>query len=758
VLYGNIGDKNTGEILIGASLSIVDLNQGTVTDDKGEYSLSLPKGKHTIIVSSTGYKTDTLNINISQDTRRNIRLSAISTILSSVEISAEQNQNIRRIEPSVNRLSATAIKAIPAMMGEVDIVKALQLLPGVQAVAEGSSNFSVRGGGYDQNLILLDDATIYGASHLLGFFSIFNNDAIKDVKLYKGDIPVAFGGRLSSLMEVRTKDNITKKLRVNGSIGTISSKLTIETPIVDEKVSLMLSGRRTYADIFIPLANDKSIKNAKLYFYDLNGKFNWTISRNDRVFLSVYSGKDHFKNQLAGISFSNNVGSAGWHHVFSPRLVSNLSVFTSKYDYFLLEDISEEISFDWKSVLNDIGGKLDFTWLPDSNNSIRFGYQAVHHRIDPGKGGGSGQNTLIDNSSFQLSPMYTLEHALYASHQTTLFDKLGIRYGLRLSMMNNLGNDSITYNIRNYAVVDSFFTKKGQIYNTNLRLEPRISLNYSLGRHNSIKASFSHSAQYIQLASNSTAGSPLSIWFSASNNVRPQLCNQFVLGYFHDFFDGTLETSAEVYYKHYTNVIDFKDRARLLGNKDLERELRFGTGYSYGFELMIAKPSGRINGWVSYTFARSFRQIDEVNGGERYRSPYDKPHNISVVVNYELSRRWTLSATWVYSTGQPVTYPEGRYWVGDIGSTDGKWVIIPSKRNAYRFPDFHRLDLSATWKLSQPHKRFQHELNISVYNAYARKNPWTIYFVKDKDNPNKLQGKMMYLFSIVPSVSWNFHF
>ncbi len=757
-LSGKISDKTTGDYLIGASLYVIDIQSGVSTDEKGEYVISLPKGRHRLVVSYTGYVSDTIGININQSTKRDFSLISSSTLLSGVEISAEKNQNLTRIEPSVNRLSTEAIKSIPAMMGEVDVIKALQFLPGVQLVVEGSSNFSVRGGGYDQNLILLDEAPVYSSSHLLGFFSVFNNDAISDVKLYKGDIPVSFGGRLSSLMEVKSRSGDLKRLRATGSIGTIASKITLETPVITDKMSLLLSARRTYADLFLRLSNDPTLKNTTLYFYDLNAKLNWEISPHDRLSITAYFGRDYFRSNLAGISFGNRVASLGWRHDFSNKLMSNITIFTSRYNYALKEDIIPEFSFDWESMLNDIGGKLDFDWLINDHNNINFGYQGIYRKIVPGKGGGGGDNTIIDNSHFDLSPLYTMEHALFVSHSVSLAKRLNLRYGIRFSMMNNLGNDSTVYSLHHYAVRDSFVSHKGKVYATNAQLEPRLSLNYSLSKKSSLKASYSHSAQYLQIASNSTAGSPLDIWFSASNNVKPQLCDQFVLGYFHDFLDGNIETSAEIYYKNYTNVIDFKERAYLLGNKLLEKELRPGKGYSYGFEIMVAKTSGRFNGWISYTFARSFRKIDEVNGNEWYRSPYDKPHNLSVVANYELNPRLSFSASWIYSTGQPVTYPEGRYWVGDIGGNNGVWVPIPSKRNAYRFPDFHRLDLSATWKLSKPSKRIQHELNISLYNAYARKNPWTIFFVQDKENPNIIKANMMYLFSIVPAISWNFRF
>jgi hypothetical protein len=501
------------------------------------------------------------------------------------------------------------------------------------------------------------------------------------------------------------------------------------------------------------LANDKNLRQSVLYFYDLNAKINYQIGENDRIFLAGYLGRDKFKNNLAGMGFGNQSVTLRWNHIFSSKLFSNFSILFSNYDYSMQSAITDELAFDWKARLMDFGAKLDFTYTINPQNTFKFGYQAMHHSIFPGDGGGMNEKSLVE--SFSLTPQYSLEHAVYASHQITVFKRLTLRFGLRASMLNNLGNDSISYNLNpdyKFYLNDFIQTHKGKIYHTNWQLEPRISINYSVSKSSAVKTSYSRSAQYLQIASNSTAGSPVDLWFSANQNVKPQICNQAVLGYFQNFMGNNFEASAEVYYKNFQNVIDFKDRASLFGNPYLERELRFGKGYSFGFEIMLSKLKGRLNGWVSYTFSRSFRKIDDINNNQQFRSPYDKPHSINIVANFDINRRWQVSASWVYSTGMPVTYPEGRYLIGD------KYVPIPSKRNAYRFPDYHRLDLSATYKLSKPEKKFQHELNISIYNAYARKNAWTIYFVQDKEDKNKTHAEMIYLFSIVPSVTWNFWF
>jgi len=745
--YGNVKDSLNGEGLIGVNIYIADLKTGTTTNEYGFYSLSVPKGEYSVKFSYVGYITKTLTISVENSQKIDVLLEPKGSELQEVVVSSQRNENLARIETSVNRLNASTIKAIPAL-GEVDLIKAIQLLPGVQPVAEGSSNFSVRGGGYDQNLILLDEATIYSSSHLLGFFSIFNNDVIKDVQLYKGDIPASFGGRLSSLMDIRTKDGNNKRFGITGGVGTIASRLTLEGPIATEDVSFLVAARRTYADLFLKMMKDQNLRQSKLYFYDVNAKFNWKINDNNRIFLAGYAGDDTFANNMMGMSYGNQTGTLRWNSIFTSKLFFNLTLLVSNYNYGMTSSITDEMAFDWKSRLMDLGGKMDFTYMPNSKNTLKFGYQATYHTIFPGKGGGVGDNSLLQK--YELPQNFSLEHAVYASHQTTLWKKLNLRYGLRFSMFHNIGNDNQGYIIEDYVITDSVFREKGKIYNTHFSLEPRVSLTYLIDNKNSLKASYSYLTQYMQVASNSAAGSPLDLWFSTSNNVKPQTCQQVVVGYFRNFWNNNLEASLEVYYKDFQNVVDFKERANLMGNAKLDAELRFGKGYSYGVELMVQKKEGKINGWVSYTYSRSFRKIDEVNDNEWFRSPFDKPHNISIVANYDITKKWSVAASWVYATGQPVTYPVGRYLIGD------RYVPIPSKRNAYRFPDYHRLDVSATWKISKPNKRFQNELNLSIYNAYARKNPWTIYFRQEEDNPNKSYAEMIYLFSVVPSLTWNF--
>ena len=748
---GTVTDVQNGEVLIGVNVFVPEENGGAATNEYGFYSLTLPEGNYTLEVSYLGYKTQKVPLSLTENTRVNVKMEDSSNLLEEVVVAGERkNANISRIEMSVQKLSAKTIKAIPAMMGEVDVIKAIQMLPGVQSVSEGSSSFSVRGGGHDQNLILLDEAPVYSASHLMGFFSVFNNDVVRDVTLYKGDIPATYGGRLASLLDVRTKDGNNQRLSGTGGIGTIASRFMLEGPVFTDKVTFVAAGRRTYADIFLPLAKDKTVKEATLYFYDFNGKLNYRINDNNRVFLSGYLGRDKFGHEVMDMNFGNRALTARWNHIFTPQLFSNFTFVASHYDYYLGTTLNSTIAQDWKSQLKDMGAKADFSYSINPTNNLRFGYNFAHHTFYPGEGGGTGEDTAIER--FELPKKYAMDHAFYASHEVTLFKKLSIRYGLRYTLFQNIGNGEYDYLLDNYQAIDSTKYAKGKVYHNQSEFEPRVALNFMFNDVHSVKASYSRTAQFLQLASNSAAGSPFHLWFPSSRNVKPQISDQVSAGYFRNFNDNMFESSVEIYYKDMRNVVDFKDRASLLGNKNIEPELRYGVGYAYGVELMVRKNTGDLTGWVSYTYSRSFRKIDEINKGEWYNSPYDRPHSVSVVVNYELSKRWSFSANWVYATGIPVTYPTGKFEI------EGTYIPIYSKRNEYRYPDYHRLDLSATWKLSKPGKRFQHELNVSVYNAYARKNPWTISFRQEEENPEVTYSEMIYLFSVVPSITWNFNF
>jgi hypothetical protein len=752
VVSGYVRDGNTGEELIGANVVVLETGTGTISNAYGYYALSLDPGFYTLVYSYIGYVTETRPLRLGEDMELNIELIESFQELEEVTISAEaRNANITRIETGSTQLPIQSIRKIPALLGEVDIIKAIQLLPGVQVTSEGSSGFSVRGGSPDQNLILLDEATVYNASHLMGFFSVFNNDAIKDVKLYKGDIPASSGGRLASLLDIRMKDGNSRQFSATGGIGTISSRLTLEGPIISEKVSFLLSGRRTYADIFLPFAKDSAVRDNTLYFYDLNGKVNFTINDKNRIFLSGYFGKDVFANEFAGMYFGNRTFSFRWNHLFSKKLFSNFTLLNSHYFYDLGTPEDSQPYFSWISYLDDYAGKGDFIWYSAPEHTFRFGLSSIYHIIKPG-----AVTTEDEDGGTSISELYhnqALESALYFSGESKFGERLALRYGLRYSIFQNVGPATFFSYDNEYQVTDSATYERGDFFNHYQGLEPRLAVNYMIGERSSVKASYSRTRQYLQMASNSTAGTPLDIWFPASPNIEPQVSDQVSGGYFRNFLDNKIESSVELYYKKMENSIDFRDHAQLFLNPRLEGELRIGEATSYGAELYVRYESSKLSGWVSYTYSRTIRDIPGINDGKPYPAPYDKPHDLALVFSYDITPRIGIGANWVYSTGIPFTLPSGRYEVlGNI-------LPVYTGRNEYRLPDYHRLDLSVTLRdKKKPGKRWQGEWNVSVYNAYARKNVWTLNFIQDETDPDLTYAEMTYLFSIIPAITYNFKF
>jgi len=749
-ISGHVKDQS-GEDLIGATIFVKELKTGTVTNVYGFYSITLKEGNYHIDYSYVGYETLSVEVNLNENKTKEITLEESSKNIDEVIITAERkNENVVKTEMSTVKLQAKEIKKVPALLGEVDLIKTLQLMPGIQATGEGFSGFNVRGGSPDQNLILFDEATVYNASHLMGFFSIFNNDAVKDMKIYKGDIPAQYGGRLSSLLDIRMKDGNQKNLEATGGIGTISSRLTLEVPVIEDKWSVLVAGRRTYADLFLLLSSDEALNATKLYFYDLNLKTNYTINEKDRIFVSGYFGRDALKfGDSYSFDWGNYTLTTRWNHLFSEKLFSNFSFIYSKYDY-KMESGMESIGFKWASNLEDFKLKADLNYYPNPRNSIKFGFEAIHHHFVPGKATSSSDVADITISTPQS---YAMEYGIYLSNEHKLTEKLALNYGLRGSMFQNMGSSTVYNFDNNYEATDSTTYDRWEIFNTFSGLEPRASLNYTLNSRSSFKASYSRTFQYLHLASNSTAGSPLDVWVPASKNIAPQRADQFALGYFRNFLDDILETSVEVYYKNMYNQIDFKDFATLNLNAQYEGEFRTGNAWAYGAEFLIRKQRGDFSGWISYTLSKAERKISEVNEGKIYSSSYDRPHNVSIVGSYELNKRWSFSATWVYASGSPVTFPTGRYEQGNM------IVPIYSERNGYRMPDYHRMDLSITLKSKEkPDRRLKSELNLSIYNVYNRHNAWMINFSQDENEPNKTIAEKVYLFPIIPSLTWNFHF
>ncbi|MFZ4456395.1 MAG: TonB-dependent receptor [Bacteroidales bacterium] len=751
-LSGIVKDSENGEALIGVTVFVKELRVGIATNAYGYYSMNLPNGEFTVEYSYLGYEFSSQKVKLNSNTVLNIELKSAAKELNEVVVRAERKDaNVTRNAMSAQKIEIGAIRKIPALMGEVDLLKVIQLLPGVVSAGEGTSSFSVRGGGIDQNLIILDEATVYNASHLMGFFSVFNNDAIKNITLYKGDIPAVYDGRLASLLEVNMKDGNSKKISGSGGIGTISSRLTLEGPISKDRTSFIVSARRTYADLFLKLSSDPAINKNQLYFYDLNAKLNHKFSENDHLFVSAYMGQDVFKNKNAGFSFGNATFTSRWNHLFSKSLFSNLTLNYSRYTYGLESSFQGESNFLWEYQMRDLGLKYDFTYFPEPDHTFKFGYQSTFHRMSPGSITTTGGSTNYD--PYILPDNNALEQAIYYQGEHKLTQNFSLKMGLRLNAFSNIGAGTIYRYDSNYKSVDSTVYGKGDIIKTFFRLAPRIGMNYQLNNQSSVKANYSRTNQFLQMATNSTAGTPLDLWFTAGPNVKPQTCDQFAVGYFRNFHDNEYEASVELFHKSMKNTIDFKDHAQLLLNRKLEGELRFGNSSAYGAEFLLQKKEGRASGWISYTFSHSERKIEGVNDGDTYVAPYDRPHTVYIVASYDLSKRVSIGGNFVYASGQPITYPVARMEVGK--------VIVPvySKRNEYRMPDYHRLDVSLTIKqANKSHRPWDGEWNFSIYNVYAHKNPWAINFVGDPDNPNRTKAEMTYLFTFIPSVTYNFKF
>jgi hypothetical protein len=645
---------------------------------------------------------------------------------------------------SSNRLEVREVKSIPVLLGEKDILKTIQLLPGIQSAGEGGTGFYARGGGIDQNLIVLDEAPVYNSSHLLGFLSVFNSDAIKDVKVMTGAIPAEYGGRLSSVLDIKSNDGNSKEFGGTGGIGLLDSRLTLESPIVKDQGSFILSGRRTYADLFLKLSKDTTINRASLYFYDLNAKANYTLGDKDRVFLSGYFGRDNFNYpNTFGFSWGNATATARWNHVFAENLFSNTSFIFSNYEY--TNNIGVGTSqFEISSGIQDLNFKTDFEYFSSSESTMKFGFNAIYHTFLPGSVT-AGPTSFANNITIEHK--YALENAAYVSEELNVTHQLKLSFGLRVSTFSLMGPGHIYSYDQNGDIQDTAMYGPGKFIKTFLSPEPRVAANFLLDETSSIKASYTRTSQYLHLLSNSVTTNPSDLWVPSSNNVLPEHADQVDLGYFRNFEDNNYEASVQLYYKNMQNLIDYKNGADLQLNPTVESLLRYGKGWSYGAEFFVRKTLGRFSGWIGYTLSKTMDQISDINNGQPYPATQDRTHNISVVTIYNYSDTWTFSAVWVYYTGNAVTFPSGNYWI------DGRLVPYYTERNGYRMPPYHRLDLSATWTLGP-----RSNLNFSLYNAYDRYNPYSINFRQDPNDPNKTEAVQTTFFPIIPSITYNFTF
>jgi hypothetical protein len=746
---GTVKDKKNGELLIGVSVKVSeDPTINVVANEYGFYSLSLPEGKYTIIISNPGYKDFEQQITVDKNIKIDLPLiqqEEVSKAIDEVVISGiKKDKNLTSAQMGTETLSIKSIEKLPVLFGEKDVMKTIQLLPGIKSNGEGSSGFSVRGGATDQNLILLDEAPVYNASHLLGFFSTFNSDALKDASIIKGNSPAQYGGRLASVLDVKMKDGNNKDYNVNGGIGLISSRLSVEGPIQKEKSSFIVSGRRTYADLF--LKTNKDYKDNKLYFYDLNLKANYQINENNRIYLSGYFGRDVLGlGDTFNTDWGNTTATLRWNSIISSKLFSNTSFIYSNYDYKISLK-NDDTVFDLNSKIQDWNLKQDFTWFAGNKHSVRFGLQSIYHTLTPS----SASGTTV--SSFARNPRYSWENAVYINDDYKATEKLTINYGLRLSMFSVLGGDTFnTY--ENGVITDSKFLEKGKFGKTYTNLEPRISANYRINEVSSVKGGYSRNTQNLHLLSNSNSGNPTDQWIGSSYTVKPEISDQISMGYSRNFNNNNYELNAEVYYKSMQNQIDFKNGAQIGFDtgSDVESELLFGKGRAYGLELIAKKKSGKLTGWISYTLSKTERKIDGINNNEWYNARMDKTHDLSIVATYQLNQKWSLSGLFVYSTGNAVTFPTGKY------ELNGQTIFQYSSRNADRMPSYHRMDVSATYEPSS-NKRFRGSWTFGIYNLYGRENAYTINFEDNPDRPGTTRAMQTSLFRWVPNITYNFKF
>jgi hypothetical protein len=760
---GYIKDVKNGEMLIGVSVYEKGTTNGVSTNAYGFYSLLLPAGTHTVMVSYLGYTTQSIEVDLSaKNLTKNFEVSEESNNLNEVVVSSErEDQNVKSTEMSVAKLDIKQIRRIPALLGEVDIIRAIQLLPGVTTMGEGSSGVNVRGGNIDQNLILLDEAPVYNASHLFGFFSIFNPDAVKDVKLIKAGIPAQYGGRLSAILDIRMKEGNSKKLQINGGIGTIFSRLSIEGPIIKDKMSFIIAARRSYIDILAkPFLKhfQPTLGDLKFYFYDLTAKLNYRVNEKNNLFLSGYFGQDVFG---AGFSFKygNATTSLRWNHLFNEKLFLNTTAFYSNYNYGLgFSNAGSNQSFNWTSNIVNYSIKPDFTYYLNNKNTLHFGGQSIMLQFEPGQAVVTSAN---GSNNISVPNKYALENALYIDDEYKFNSRISVQGGIRYSLFDYMGQgNSYTYydTVPNNArrLKDSTHYKMFQSIALYGNWEPRFSFKLDLTDNSSLKASYNRTAQYLQLVSNTAASTPLDIWTPSTNNIKPQLCDQVAVGYFKNLKENMFEASVEVYYKNMQNQLDYIDNANLLLNKLYEGQLLQGRGRAYGSEFYFKKTKGKFTGWVSYTYSRTFRQIDGLSNNQWYPSKYDRPHNLAVVLNYDFNKRWNVSCNFVYISGTPNTFPDSRiviqgYYVGYNTS---------NLRNNYRNPSYNRADISATYNFKKnENRRWQSSLVFSVYNVYARQNAFAVYFQSDPTIASQTQAiKYSVVGTLIPAITYNFKF
>jgi len=743
VVSGSVRDKQTGESLIKAVVRIQEFpNAGIISNEYGFYSLTLPKGNYSVVVSQVGYETLVQKIKLDSSQTINFSLQTKNVLKEVVVESSRKNDNLTKAQMGTETINMAAISKVPVIFGEKDLLKTIQLLPGVKSAGEGNSGFFVRGGGADQNLILLDEAPVYNATHLLGFFSTFNSDAIKDATIIKGNSASQYGGRLSSVLDVKMKEGNNQDYVVNGGIGLISSKVSVEGPLQKNKSSFILSGRRTYADMFLK-ATEK-FKDNILYFYDLNAKANYQIDAKNKIYVSGYFGRDELGlGQEFGIDWGNKTGTIRWNRIISNKLFLNTSLIYSDYNYNVKLK-NGETNFNINSNIKDVNLKQDYTFYANGTNTLRFGFNTILHTITPSTFSGTVINSVSKEGRNGL------ENALYLTNNYRASNQLTIDYGVRLSMYTLMGGD--VYNIYENGVINSSIKlNKSSFGKTYVNPEPRITTNYRISDETSIKAGYARNVQHLHLLSNSVASSPSDQWIGNSYNIKPEIADQISVGYVTKVFKSNFEFTTEAYYKYLQNQIDYKDGAEINTVSDVESVLLYGIGRAYGLEFLLKKKEGRLTGWIGYTLSKTERKIEGINEGRWYNARQDRTHDISVVGIYDLNSKWSISGVFVYNTGDAVTYPTGKYTI------QGQTLYQYAARNANRMPAYHRLDFSATYEKNKT-KRMHGSWNFSLYNVYGRENAFRISFKDDPNDPTRTQIIRTALFKWVPSVTYQFKF
>ncbi len=775
-ISGYIKEASSGEAMIGAAVYVSELQKGSIANQYGFYSITLPAGEYNIRYSFIGFNDHNEKVNLDKDIRLNVELSEDALEIEEVVIEGEKSKNTEGTQMGTVKLKMASVRKIPAFLGEVDIMKTIQFLPGVSSAGEGNTGFYVRGGGPDQNLILLDEATVYNASHLFGFFSVFNGDAVKDVKLIKGGMPANYGGRLASVLDITMKEGNNKEYHAQGGIGVISSRLTFEGPIVKNKSSFILTGRRTYIDVLTKpfISETNEFYGSGYYFYDFNAKVNWQLSDKDRLYLSGYFGRDVFSynnaksNFKVNIPWGNATGSLRWNHLFGDKLFLNTTLVYSEYDFEFGAQFSQFES-KLKSGIRDWNLKADFNYFPSVRHTVKFGVQGIQHKFTPSSMSAKSGDTEFDAGEIQH--VYGNEFGIYALDEWDITERIKINGGFRLSIFQHIG--PFTRFIKNDKDQTTSEIKYDPLkpIKTYIGPEPRISARFKVDKQSSLKLGVTHNYQFVHLSTLDGVSLPTDVWFPSTDKVKPQIGTQYALGYFRNFKEETYESSVEIYYKDLQNLIEYKEGSQPSDNinDNVDNYLTFGTGYSYGAEFFFKKRLGDLTGWVGYTWSKTFRKFPEINEGREFSAKFDRRHDLSVIATYDLTKRWSFGAAFVYATGSSLTLPIARYYF------ENNIITEFGDRNWFRMPAYHRADISVTYngkeyttvvdpdtgKETKKKKRFVHGFNFSIYNVYNRANPYFIYL---EDEGNLTQGTLdlaafqVSLFPILPSITWNFKF